>query len=850
VILRQQWAAYCLWHLCTDVRSSRKALQQHADLSKQVFEQAAGVCLCTAQFLVDLKVQAGWLNRDNHPAAELRGVEPPPPPHLLPTWRCRLHWFVLTTIPNAWTVLDGSSVTKPSGLLLPPCAAGVFMGLGKLPLLGGLGYLSTLMWWLCAYFVLAASAAAVTGGMLTCVGAAAAVLLTVSSRLSSYQVVVASRPAPAAAPPRTWLQPVSYLATDLWPTLAQEGASSSLAKYECFGQWPAVAPFHRTSCTAQHVAEARREWLSQLLELAWWFVGFSVIAGGMLGVFTSTWAARILSAAAGSWFVWQWVWAAWAASVQLCCAGVVLATVLVQLCCVALQPSYLPLRMCVWLCWRYVQVAGESFWRLAGALAAAGRRALQCAFSGMLSLPSTAWRCIWAGGLAVCRGAVSAASAIARLAVQAAAWPVSTLARVLAAVRVLTRPQGRSASASGHAVQPQQEQPQQEPQHTAAGIGPAAGTATPLVTKQAAGSNSSRSVSGRARGASRPKVAANMQQEAAAIETPAAGPPTDREGPGHANSACGTVSSGAAEVTPPTPNAAPPVQAITSQAASSREGATRSTPHQASTQQLAPARDKFPDAAAPSSAAGPPPPAGTVSSTSSTAGSRDAPAQPKQAGSTSSSSTLSSTQVEPDTNTASASGAAQSTSSFQQQQQEAALADAQQAAQGAARVAAAAAAAASQPFQEVHLAAARAAAEALQGAAAEIPSVEGSMLVVQAAAAAAGLYAGGHVTSAAQTAAPATSSAPASEAGDTSTARGTSPAPAPAGPAAPRPRKPRSRPECVVCLDARPSVTTHPCGHRVLCGGCAALVAAGKGECPMCRAPVVRYEAGAPARKV
>jgi hypothetical protein len=74
-------------------------------------------------------------------------------------------------------------------------------------------------------------------------------------------------------------------------------------------------------------------------------------------------------------------------------------------------------------------------------------------------------------------------------------------------------------------------------------------------------------------------------------------------------------------------------------------------------------------------------------------------------------------------------------------------------------------------------------------------------------------------------------------------------APAPSRPAAgPRPRKPRSRPECVVCLDARPSVTTHPCGHRVLCGDCAALVAASKGECPYCRAPVVRFEAGTPGR--
>jgi hypothetical protein len=73
--------------------------------------------------------------------------------------------------------------------------------------------------------------------------------------------------------------------------------------------------------------------------------------------------------------------------------------------------------------------------------------------------------------------------------------------------------------------------------------------------------------------------------------------------------------------------------------------------------------------------------------------------------------------------------------------------------------------------------------------------------------------------------------------------------PAPGAAAAPpRPRKPRCRDECVVCLDARPSVTVHPCGHRKLCDGCAALVKAGKGECPYCRAPVERFEG--PARKV
>jgi hypothetical protein len=50
-------------------------------------------------------------------------------------------------------------------------------------------------------------------------------------------------------------------------------------------------------------------------------------------------------------------------------------------------------------------------------------------------------------------------------------------------------------------------------------------------------------------------------------------------------------------------------------------------------------------------------------------------------------------------------------------------------------------------------------------------------------------------------------------------------------------------PECVVCMDARACVRTQPCGHQVLCWGCAEQVASskGKGECPMCRAVVEQY---------
>jgi hypothetical protein len=195
------------------------------------------------------------------------------------------------------------------------------------------------------------------------------------------------------------------------------------------------------------------------------------------------------------------------------------------------------------------------------------------------------------------------------------------------------------------------------------------------------------------------------------------------------------------------------------------------------------------------------------------------------------------------------------------QQLEAALTAAQQAAQGAARVAAAAAMAAGRSPHQVLLAAAQAAAGAVQPTPG-MTALETSMMVVTAAAAAAQLSEAQYMRTFA-TAAHAASAAAAAQPGADGSTPGGAPAaaatagmagsspilPAPSSPAeAVRPKKTRTRPECVVCLDARPSVTTHPCGHRVLCGGCAQLVAASRGECPMCRAPVARYEGVTPGK--
>lgn len=48
-------------------------------------------------------------------------------------------------------------------------------------------------------------------------------------------------------------------------------------------------------------------------------------------------------------------------------------------------------------------------------------------------------------------------------------------------------------------------------------------------------------------------------------------------------------------------------------------------------------------------------------------------------------------------------------------------------------------------------------------------------------------------------------------------------------------------PACIACLQCRASVCTVPCGHQVLCDGCTrAWLAAGSGNCPVCKAPYER----------
>jgi hypothetical protein len=253
------------------------------------------------------------------------------------------------------------------------------MLLSQLTYLISVRHLATLVWWQSAFCVLCVTSAAATSGMLMLVGSAAAAVLAFWSRVDWYQLVVASRPAPAAAPPRTWLQPVSYLALDFSYFLRVEWAATSLAQYDTFGQWPPLVPFHKSTCTAQHVHTARQEWLSLLLKLAWSYAGGSVMAGGLLWALSSSWVLQELSAAGGSGVVVHWVLAAWAASVKVLCASVVAATAFAHLCCIALQPGYIFLRYRIVLCWAYGHGAIFAMHALVRCLVAA-------VYSGMLSI--------------------------------------------------------------------------------------------------------------------------------------------------------------------------------------------------------------------------------------------------------------------------------------------------------------------------------------------------------------------------------------------------------------------------------------------------------------------------------
>jgi hypothetical protein len=55
-------------------------------------------------------------------------------------------------------------------------------------------------------------------------------------------------------------------------------------------------------------------------------------------------------------------------------------------------------------------------------------------------------------------------------------------------------------------------------------------------------------------------------------------------------------------------------------------------------------------------------------------------------------------------------------------------------------------------------------------------------------------------------------------------------------------QRPKGARECVVCWEEEPCVLLLPCRHLCCCEGCSqALQAAGKKECPMCRAAVEQH---------
>jgi hypothetical protein len=866
VRVRQQWAAYCLWHLLCDARPSKHVWQQHAALAKQVlvgfFSTKPSPNPCAAQFLVDLAVQSGFFSTARRPAPELRGVEPPPPPHLPSTWRYRLNAFALTAVEQAWADVEGHLMPAMyvAGVLAM-VSSGAAM-LVHLPYLGPLQYVAAFSPLVSACILCPATAGACAAGLQALLGAVAAAVVMVSSRTGSHHLVVASRPAPGAAPPRTWLQPVSYLALDLWPTLSTEGASSSLAKYECYGQWPPVAPFHPIPCMAQHVVAARQGWLDVLGRAQWLFLLWA-----MVNFIWRSWSPGVHPEASEQDRVFESM-PAWVTTVlefvapllhivtRMAFLGMRVVGVLLPVCCAVLQPSYAPVRRFVRLCW----------W-----LVCATCKAGMCGFSGtapmfrragstLLSLPCGAWWCTVACVDAVAGGVLSAAGAVGRQALWWLRLPLRLVSGVqsamLAAGAFLTQPATPVAAAGDSMPSPQHSQ--------RSSTAPGAHSTVASSTTQPQGKQHSETA----------VITAGPRQEKV-MTHPGPAAPSSSISTSRRSGDVGSQPSGRSGSRTDTVRQAGPQEGLASAAGGPDHSAASTSREAAATAAAVPTAAA---GAAPTDAVPAAPPAsagGGGSAVSTSSHTLTPPATPNSsilglvhdathdagpssihmpAASEVSSTHSSSTRTRPmplDLGTGSSSGSSSSPSAPNTpavEDQRATLAAAQQAAHGAARAAAAAAAAAGRPLEEVHLAAARAAAEALQGAAAGVPSVEGSLLVVQAAAAAAGLYAGGGALAAANSVAPAPSSAPASEASDASSVAHTGPAPAAGTAATPRPKKPRSRAECVVCLDARPSVTTHPCGHRVLCGGCAQLVAASKGECPMCRAPVVRYAAGHPGR--
>jgi hypothetical protein len=839
VQLRQQWAAYSLWHLLSRDRANRGVMLQHWELADEVLQPLSrpdsAVGACTRLFVWDLALQAALAREEyKQPAARLRCVEPPPSTHMPSTWQWRLDQWALAAARRACTNLK--YVLLVAGL----AASCMLVGAVFVP---WMPFSYMLDWQHMAWapylagsclLCMAAGGVCLTGMLL--LAAAAVALVLMASRTGSYQLVVASRPAPAATQPRTWLQPVSYLALDFSYASGPKGVSGSVKRYSQFGEWPAVARFQPKPCAAQHVYEPGKEWLSTLRLIAWLYGVLGISAYVLVLRQDVVRACHLMLQASTGGEALQGPCGVLAASLQGLGHVFNAYAVLLTIACVLVDPC--------WAGWALIRcVLASCRWPTATISSAASSlvRGLVllvdcgCGRTGLAvtAVLSGAWwctkACVWAarqGVVLVAVGVVGLVMWLLRLPLRLACgmWSAVCAAGALvckagsgavaAPVRTKSNTLPLHPSAEGSkaaepyvtalAAPPKGRQggmetqmdvdPQLDQQAPEAAAAAASGTVSSRSKGRRGKENRVKpqpSQQSKGRDAANPaSVAATSQGQHSAGDSPAA--------LGHAGAEPAAASSASATTRMPLGTAS-----------SSRDGGG-SNGHMTGAQHVVSVSATADDM----------PPSST---------SVDIQTVARKGVVASSSSSSSSSNPAEGTNT--------------WQQREDARAAAESAAHGAARAAAAAAVAAGLPADEVLQAAARAAAAALEALQdGGLPFMEGSMLVVRAAAEAAAAVGGGHSGSAASGA---MSTVPQGAGTTLPLASGpcpTGPAPGVA-PASKRSKAARLRRECVVCLDARPSVTTHPCGHRVLCGGCAQLVAAGKGECPMCRAPVVRYDA-------
>jgi hypothetical protein len=876
VKLRQQWAAYCLWHLLSSEPAGRSTLLHYGQLARATLPSLAtsqpGVSVCTVMFAWHLAVQASlWSSDRVTAAAKLRTIEPPTLCHLLPTWQYRLERWALaaahqaqSNLNNAWRATKWAVLLTAGGVCI--WLTDYYLDIDVAPLAWPFVTPGTYLLYIVAVGVC-------WTGLLMSLSAAAALVVTASGKRLPYQVVVASRPAPAAAPPRTWLQPVSYLALDLSSMLSEEGASTSVFTYSVFGEWPAEAPFHPSTCAAQHVSSTGREWLSALQCTAWLYGALSVVACCLAWHKHNALACFMLIFVDVALSVHGWVCDALVASLQVCSLGMCVSAVMLGMCSAMLQPGQSPVHLLLAACVRFmvaVTLSAVSLitglptllpytcgmiaysalsllsitWWCTKACVRVVVRAVVCVVCGMLRLglwllllplrlALAMWSAVCAAGSLVCKAGASIGANRVYGSYAAQARPAADGSRPVdtcttAATPTAARPRNHEAVQNAPELPLERQLPPSAAAAAAAVSSSSKGRrgkenrAKPQKAQQGKGQGAATSASGA--GTSQGQPSAGGFPAAASLADATMRVPfsnvssSSKGGGGNSHRAAAQDAASACATGCETPLSSEPAN---DQAAAGRrnkaDGTWLSIPP--STQQPAPLESSTTlDAQLPA--------VGRDSSGSVSRGSnRQEQAVAVDCGSSSRSNNRHLSPPE--------------RSSSMPQQQEDALAVAQQAVQGAAMVAATAAMAAGRSPDDVLLVAAQAAAEVLQGVTAGLPFVEGSMLVVRAAAAAAAA-AGVRLVSAAPDAM-ATALLVASN-DFTPDSGPTGPAP---GGAAVRHQAKAARPrrECVVCLDARPSVTTHPCGHRVLCGGCAALVAAGKGECPMCRAPVVRYEA-------